>query len=117
MVNENYVEGPKAEYPRSRRLRCTACSIRSILTPSFWSPRFSGARRRHEYEFGAIGVQVELRSTHVVVVAAVTGHPAKRQAFAVGDEIVKIDGQTDRKTVDGRISWAKLRGNRNLASN
>lgn len=43
--------------------------------------------------FGGVGIQVEQRDGHIVVIAPITGTPAERAGLRRGDRLEKIDGQ------------------------
>jgi carboxyl-terminal processing protease len=44
-------------------------------------------------EFGGIGLQVELRDSHVTVIVPLAGTPSDRAGLRRGDRILRIDGQ------------------------
>ncbi|WP_404425937.1 S41 family peptidase [Nibricoccus sp. IMCC34717] len=60
-------------------------------------------------EFGGIGLQVELREGHVVVIVPLAGTPSDRAGLRRGDRIVRIDGQfLEKPDLDDVV--ARLRG-------
>jgi carboxyl-terminal processing protease len=43
--------------------------------------------------FGGVGIQVEVRDDHVVIITAIAGTPAEKAGLRRGDRLIKIDGK------------------------
>lgn len=111
LVNENYVDGKSAEYPK-----LTKAALHGIVESLDPHSEFLEARDYQELEeemsseFGGIGVQLELRNSRVVVIAAVADTPSDRAGIRRGDELVKIDGERIDKPTSMDNIVSKLRG-------
>jgi len=110
LVNENYVEGKSVEYTS-----LTHAAIHGVTDSLDPHTEFMEAKDYQQLqedmssEFGGIGIQVELRKSHVVIVAPIAGGPSERAGIQRGDEITAIDGQKlEKATMDGVVD--KLRG-------
>lgn len=109
-VNDNYVDGKASEYPT-----LTRAALRGMLDSLDPHSEFLDAQEYQQLEedmnseFGGIGVQVELRNEHILIVAPIAGSPSDRAGLRRGDEIVKIDGQAlEKPDMDDVVS--RLRG-------
>jgi len=93
LVNENYVDGTKAEFPK-----LTEAALHGIVDSLDPHSEYMNARdykmleEEISSEFGGIGVQVELRNGRVVVIAPIAGTPGARAGILRGDVIVSIEG-------------------------
>lgn len=111
LVNENYVEGDQAQYPK-----LTKAALHGIVESLDPHSEYLEARDYQELEeemtseFGGIGVQLELRNNRVVVIAAIADTPSDRAGIRRGDELVKISGERLDKTTSMDNIVSKLRG-------
>jgi carboxyl-terminal processing protease len=110
LVNDNYVDEQKASYPN-----ITKAALHGVVETLDPHSEFMEARAYQQLEedmsseFGGIGVQVELRKSHVVVVAPIAGTPSDRAGIRRGDEIVRIDDTPlEEPTMDSVVE--RLRG-------
>jgi carboxyl-terminal processing protease len=110
LVNENYVEGKSAQY--STLTHAAIHGITDSLDPhsEFMEAKdYQQLQEDMSSEFGGIGIQVELRKNHVVIVAPIAGGPSERAGIQRGDEIVSIDGQVlEKASMENVVD--KLRG-------
>jgi len=94
MVKENYVGDAPSDY--ASLTRSALDGMVSQLDPH---SQFLLAEEYAETEdeltnaFTGVGIQVEQRDGHIVVVAAIPATPAERAGMRRGDQILKIDGQ------------------------
>ena len=94
MVKENYVGDAPSDY--ASLTRAALDGMVSQLDPH---SQFLVAEEYSETEdeltnaFTGVGIQVEQRDNHIVIVAAIPGTPAERAGLRRGDLLVKIDGQ------------------------
>ncbi len=111
-VNENYVDGGMAQYPK-----LTHAALHGIVESLDPHSEFLEAKDYQELEeemsseFVGIGIQLEQRDNRVVVIAPIADTPGARAGIQRGDELVSIDGERlDGKsgTMDAVVD--KLRG-------
>jgi len=94
LVKENYVGDTPSDY--ASLTRAALDGMVSQLDPH---SQFMPADEFRETEdelsntFNGVGIQVEERNGHVVIVAPITGSPADRAGLRRGDQLVKIDGE------------------------
>jgi len=94
MVQENYVGDAPADY--ASLTRAALDGMVSQLDPH---SQFLVAEEYAETEdeltnaFTGVGIQVEQRDGHIVIVAAIPATPAERAGLRRGDQLIKIDGQ------------------------
>jgi len=94
MVKENYVGDAPADY--ASLTRAALDGMVGQLDPH---SQFLVAEEYAETEdeltnaFTGVGIQVEQRDGHIVIVAAIPATPAARAGLRRGDHLVKIDGQ------------------------
>ena len=94
MVKENYVGDAPADY--ASLTRAALDGMVSQLDPH---SQFMVAEEYSETEdeltnaFTGVGIQVEQRDGHIVIVAAIPATPAERAGIRRGDQLVKIDGE------------------------
>lgn len=111
LVNENYVEGNSAQYPK-----LTKAALHGIVESLDPHSEYLEARDYQELEeemsseFSGIGVQLELRNNRVVVIAAVADTPSDRAGIRRGDELVRIDSERLDKPSSMDSIVGKLRG-------
>lgn len=93
-VQRNYVEADKATYER-----LTRAALRGMLgeldphSEFLDAEAYSATEQELNNEFSGVGVQVELRDGHVVVIAAIADTPAERAGLRRGDRLVAVDGE------------------------
>jgi carboxyl-terminal processing protease len=94
LVKENYVGDTPSDY--ASLTRAALDGMVSQLDPH---SQFMPADEFRETEdelsntFNGVGIQVEERNGHVVIVAPIAGSPADRAGLRRGDQLVKIDGE------------------------
>ncbi|HEX2861383.1 MAG TPA: S41 family peptidase [Lacunisphaera sp.] len=94
LVKENYVGETPADY--ASLTRAALDGMVSQLDPH---SQFLLADEYRETEdelsnaFNGVGIQVEQRDEHIVIVAPIPGSPADRAGLRRGDRLAKIDGQ------------------------
>ncbi len=110
LVNENYVEPKTSGYDQLARN-----AIHGMVESLDPHSEFLESKDNQELEedlsgeFGGIGIQVETRSGHALVITPMAGTPGERAGIMRGDEIVSIDGELVDKNA-GDIVVSKLRG-------
>ncbi|HEU5079578.1 MAG TPA: S41 family peptidase [Opitutaceae bacterium] len=112
LVNENYVDGPSAEY--SKLTKAALHGVVESLDPHSEFLEASDYQQLEEEmssEFGGIGVQLEQRNNHVIVISPIADSPSERAGIRRGDELVQIDGnRLDSKSSSMDAIVGKLRG-------
>ncbi len=110
MVNENYVFEEDAKYAR-----LTQAALRGIVGSLDPHSEYMDAKdykalsEEISSEFGGIGVQVEQRNGHIVVIAPIAGTPGARAGIRRGDQIVSIEGvKVEKPSLDDVVGH--LRG-------
>ncbi|MFT3782133.1 MAG: S41 family peptidase [Nibricoccus sp.] len=110
LVNENYVDEKSAQYKN-----ITHAAIHGIADSLDPHSEFMEAKDYQllqediSSEFGGVGIQIEMRKSHVIIVAPLAGSPSERAGIQRGDEIISIDGQKlEKPSVDDIVG--KLRG-------
>jgi len=110
LVKENYVEENDAHY--SSLTHAAIHGIADSLDPhtEFMEEKdYQQLQEDISSQFGGVGIQIEMRKGHVVIVAPIAGGPSERAGIQRGDEITKIDGeQLEKATMDSVIG--RLRG-------
>lgn len=109
LVKENYVGDAKADY--ASLTRAALDGMVGGLDPH---SQFLLADQYRETEdelanaFTGVGIQVEQRDGHIVIVAPIPGTPADRAGLQRGDQLVKIDGKPlVNPTLDSTISLVR----------
>lgn len=98
LVNENYVKPEEAAVDQ-----LTHAALHGMLDSLDPHSEFMEARdfkaldEEMNSQFGGIGVQVEKRDGHIVVIAPIAGTPGDRAGILRGDRIVSIDGRKIEK--------------------
>jgi len=95
LVRENYVgESPELGYTELTRSALTGM-LGQLDPHSEFLTREDYTRTSDELsnEFGGVGVQVEQRDGHIVVIAPIADTPADRAGLRRGDRLVRVDGQ------------------------
>lgn len=93
-VKQNYVESAKADYDQ-----LTRAALRGML--SELDPHseyldveaFSATEEELNNEFSGVGIQVEERDGHIVVITPIADTPAERAGVRRGDRLVAVDGK------------------------
>lgn len=94
-VKQYYVDEKKADYNA-----LTRAALRGMLSELDPHSEFLDAEAYSETEeelnneFNGVGIQVEERDSHIVVITTIADTPAERAGIRRGDRIVSIDGQT-----------------------
>jgi carboxyl-terminal processing protease len=94
MVKENYVGDAPSDY--ASLTRAALDGMVSQLDPHsqfLLAEEFAETEDELTNAFTGIGIQVEQRDGHIVIVAAIPATPAERAGLRRGDQILKIDGQ------------------------
>ncbi|MDQ5980579.1 MAG: carboxyl-terminal processing protease [Verrucomicrobiota bacterium] len=109
LVKENYVGDAPADY--ESLTRAALDGMVGSLDPH---SEFLAADAFRETEdelanaFTGVGIQVEQRDNHIVIVAPIPGTPADRAGLQRGDRLVKIDGKAlVNPTLDSTISLVR----------
>lgn len=111
MVNDNYVDANAAAYDALARN-----ALHGMVESLDPHSEYLEAKDNEQFEedlsgeFGGVGLQVESRQGHIVVVSSLAGTPGERAGIQRGDEITMIDGKVvdANATIDNVV--AKLRG-------
>jgi carboxyl-terminal processing protease len=111
LVNENYVDAKESEYSE-----LTNSALHGMVESLDPHSEFLELRDYREVEeemsgkFGGIGVQVEMRKGHVIVIAPIAGTPGERAGILRGDEIIRVDGVSIEKGATMADVVNRLRG-------
>ncbi len=111
MVNQNYVDADRATYSK-----LTHAAIHGMVESLDPHSEFLEARDYDELEeeltgdFTGIGIEVELRKGHVLVITPIANSPSERAGVRHGDEILGVDGKPVDKATG--VDWVidRLRG-------
>ena len=93
-VKQYYVEADKADY--DKLTRAALRGMMSELDPHseyLDAEAFSATEEELNNEFSGIGIQVEERDGHIVVITPIADTPAERAGIRRGDRLVAIDGK------------------------
>ena len=94
LVKENYVGEAPADYPS-----LTRSALDGMVSQLDPHSQFLVADEYRETEdeltnaFTGVGIQVEARDGHIVIIAPIPGTPAERAGLRRGDQLTKIDGE------------------------
>jgi carboxyl-terminal processing protease len=109
LVKENYVGDVPADYES-----LTRAALEGMVSQLDPHSQFLPADEYRETEdelanaFTGVGIQVEQRDKHIVIVAPIPGTPADRAGLQRGDRLEKIDGQAlVNPTLDSTISLVR----------
>lgn len=94
-VKQYYVDEKKADY--AALTRAALRGMMSELDPHsefLDAEAYSQTEEELNNEFNGVGIQVEERDNHIVVITTIADTPAERAGIRRGDRIVSIDGQT-----------------------
>lgn len=93
-VKQYHVESDKADY--ATLTRAALRGMLSELDPHsefLDAEAFSQTEEELNNEFSGVGIQVEERDGHIVVITPIADTPAERAGIRRGDRLVSIDGQ------------------------
>jgi carboxyl-terminal processing protease len=111
IVNENYVD-PKASGYDALTRNAIHGMVESLDPHSEYMESKDNAELEEDLsgEFGGIGVEVDVRLGHIMVITPIAGSPGDRAGIKRGDEITSIDGKVvdSNSTMDDVVD--KLRG-------
>lgn len=94
MVKENYVGDAPSDYASLTRAALDGMIGRLDPHSQFLlAEEYSETEDELTNAFTGVGIQVEQRDGHIVIVAAIPATPAERAGLRRGDQLVKIDGQ------------------------
>ena len=94
MVKENYVGDAPADYASLTRSALDGMVGRLDPHSQFLlAEEYSETEDELTNAFTGVGIQVEQRDNHIVIVAAIPATPAERAGLRRGDQLIKIDGQ------------------------
>ncbi|MBI5425542.1 MAG: S41 family peptidase [Opitutae bacterium] len=94
-VKQYYVDEKKADY--NALTRAALRGMLSELDPHsefLDAEAYSQTEEELNNEFNGVGIQVEERDNHIVVITTIADTPAERAGIRRGDRIVSIDGYT-----------------------
>lgn len=94
-VKQYYVDEKKADY--EKLTRAALRGMLSELDPHsefLDAEAYSATEEELNNEFNGVGIQVEERDGHIVVITTIADTPAERAGIRRGDRIVSIDGKT-----------------------
>lgn len=94
-VKQYYVDEKKADY--NALTRAALRGMLSELDPHsefLDAEAYSQTEEELNNEFNGVGIQVEERDNHIVVITTIADTPAERAGIRRGDRIVSIDGHT-----------------------
>lgn len=94
-VKQYYVDEKKADY--AALTRAALRGMMSELDPHsefLDAEAYSQTEEELNNEFNGVGIQVEERDNHIVVITTIADTPAERAGIRRGDRIVSIDGHT-----------------------
>jgi len=111
LVNQNYFDASSATYGKLAKT-----AIHGMVESLDPHSEFLESRDYDELEeelsgdFSGIGIQVEMRNGHVVVIAPIANSPGERAGIQRGDEILGVDGKGIEKNVTMDAVIDRLRG-------
>lgn len=94
LVKENYVGDAPADY--ASLTRAALDGMVGQLDPHsqfLLADEYRETEEELSNAFNGVGIQVEQRAEHIVIVAPIPGSPAERAGLRRGDRLAKIDGQ------------------------
>lgn len=109
LVKENYVGDTPADY--TSLTRAALAGMVGQLDPHsqfLLADEYRETEEELSNAFNGVGIQVEQRDEHIVIVAPIPGSPADRAGLRRGDRLAKIDGQTlVNPTLDSTIKLVR----------
>jgi carboxyl-terminal processing protease len=111
MVNQNYVDSSSASY--DKLVKTALHGMVESLDPHsefLESGDYAELEEQLSGDFSGIGIQVEMRKGHVLVIAPIAHSPGERAGIQRGDEVLGVDGKSLEKneSMEGVID--RLRG-------
>ena len=93
-VNEEYVDGSKTDYADLTRTALKGMVGQLDPHSEFLTKdEFAETEEELSNQFDGVGIQVEQRDGHILVIAPIPGTSAEEAGVRRGDQLVKIDGQ------------------------
>lgn len=95
VVNQNFVGDAPVGY--DDLTRAALAGMVGSLDPHsqfLYADEFQDTEDELTNAFGGVGIQVEQRDGHIVVITPIAGTPAERAGLRRGDRLVRIDGKT-----------------------
>jgi carboxyl-terminal processing protease len=111
MVNQNYVDAPNATYDKLAKTALHGM-VESLDPHSEFleSREFQELEEQLSGDFTGIGIQVEIRKGHVIIIAPIANSPSERAGIQRGDELIAVDGKGVDKNVTMDAVVDRLRG-------
>lgn len=111
MVNQKYVDAPSATYDKLSKAALHGM-VESLDPHSEYleATEYQELEEELSGDFTGIGIQVEMRNGHVVVIAPIANSPSERAGIRRGDEIVGVDGKGVEKNIAMDSIVERLRG-------
>ena len=111
IVHENYVDPSAAAYDALAK-NALHGMVESLDPHSEYLDSQDNTELEEDLtgEFGGVGIEVEVRAGHIMVVTPIAGTPGDRAGIRRGDEIIRIDGKAvdANPTMDAVVD--RLRG-------
>jgi carboxyl-terminal processing protease len=111
LVNENYFDPKAADYDHLAKLGIHGM-VESLDPHSEFleSKDYNQLEEELSGDFSGIGVQVEMRKGHVVVIAPIAGSPGEKAGILRGDELLSVDGKALERGLSMDAVIDRLRG-------
>ena len=111
MVNEHYVDADSVAYDALARSALHGM-VESLDPHSEFLEKgdYEELEEQLSGDFSGIGIQVEMKDGHVLVIAPIANSPAERAGIQRGDEIVGVDSKGIEKSVTMDEVIDRLRG-------
>jgi carboxyl-terminal processing protease len=104
-VKEDYYDGSKADY--HGLTRAALKGMVGQLDPHsefLTADEFAETEEELTSEFSGVGIQVEQRDGHIIVVSTIAGTPAEEAGIRRGDQLVRVDSHAlDNPTLEKTI--------------
>jgi len=111
MVNQNYVDSKSATYDKLAKTALHGMVESLDPHSEFLEPKdYTELEEQLSGDFSGIGIQVELRKNHVMVIAPIANSPGERAGIQRGDEILAVDGKGLDKSDSMDAVIERLRG-------
>ncbi len=111
LVNENYFDAKSSDYDHLAKSAIHGM-VESLDPHSEFleSKDYNQLEEELSGDFSGIGVQVEMRKGHVIVIAPIAGSPGEKAGILRGDELISVNGKLLERglSMDGVID--RLRG-------
>ena len=111
LVNENYFDPKSSDFDRLSKSAIHGM-VESLDPHSEFleSKDYNQLEEELSGDFSGIGVQVEMRKGHVVVIAPIAGSPGEKAGIQRGDELVSINGKAIEHGLSMDAVIDRLRG-------